>query len=512
MKFVELAIVIICICLFLTMIYLGVKVLFRSFITTPRVVTLLAWIILVLCQWGLYLSYPSAKSWIEQLDPDLYPVTLMAGKMVLYCSISFLLVAFLDVFLWRGLLVSKGKPIVPKILIRIINLGIYSLTVITVIVSILKINVVEIIFASGVVALILGYGAQSTLANFFSGIALNVSRNIKPGDYIEVGQYAGQIINLDWRSVMIEDDDCNMLVIPNSIFASKALTNYSEYSRYRRLKIEVKIPYSLRPAVAKTLLEKAAFSSDDVLHEPAPCANLVEYDDTGMKYILLVFTNNPKDIRLKGEVMSSIYYELLRLNIDIAPQHLYRANKSPLEHEPLIVKSELLAFLSDIGFLSGFSEDELATIQKKALIQYFGPNETIIQSGTINTMLRIIYSGQVVVLQAGEDGIENVVLAKLGMSTVIGEMGVLLGDVAKQSVNATRETIIISLPRRLFREMIDNRPELADYFYDLIMQRRASNEQRIEQHKTEEQLKAEKKSIIQNVMAILRSDSHYLDV
>ena len=70
---------------------------------------------------------------------------------------------------------------------------------------------------SGIVALVLGLALQSTLADLFSGIALNIEDPFGAGDRITVdGGNEGQAIEINWRATRIRNRSGDTTVIPNS--------------------------------------------------------------------------------------------------------------------------------------------------------------------------------------------------------------------------------------------------------------------------------------------------------
>ncbi len=65
---------------------------------------------------------------------------------------------------------------------------------------------------SGLVAGIIGFAARENISNIFSGIALNVERPFRIGDWIEVGDNKGKVVNMTWRSTRIETSSENVVI------------------------------------------------------------------------------------------------------------------------------------------------------------------------------------------------------------------------------------------------------------------------------------------------------------
>jgi small-conductance mechanosensitive channel len=57
---------------------------------------------------------------------------------------------------------------------------------------------------SGVMAIVLGLALQNTLADVFSGLAINIERPYMAGDWISVtDRVSGQVIEVNWRATRI---------------------------------------------------------------------------------------------------------------------------------------------------------------------------------------------------------------------------------------------------------------------------------------------------------------------
>jgi len=103
----------------------------------------------------------------------------------------------------------------------IITLGFITLL------SSLGIPVVHFITTLGVGALAVSLALQGTLSNFFSGLNILLSKQIKIGDFVrlESGE-EGFVQDITWMNTVIRRLDNNTLVIPNSRLVNSILLNY----------------------------------------------------------------------------------------------------------------------------------------------------------------------------------------------------------------------------------------------------------------------------------------------
>ena len=91
----------------------------------------------------------------------------------------------------------------------------------------------SVLAGAGVVGLAIGLALQGTLNNTFSGILLSFLPELQIGDWIENNGYAGRVVEINLRSIVIKEADNNYVVIPNSQVIDAPFKNFSRTSRSR---------------------------------------------------------------------------------------------------------------------------------------------------------------------------------------------------------------------------------------------------------------------------------------
>ena len=91
----------------------------------------------------------------------------------------------------------------------------------------------SVLAGAGVVGLAIGLALQGTLNNTFSGILLSFLPEIQIGDWIENNGYAGRVIEINLRSIVIKEADNNFVIIPNSKVIEGPFKNFSRTPRSR---------------------------------------------------------------------------------------------------------------------------------------------------------------------------------------------------------------------------------------------------------------------------------------
>jgi small-conductance mechanosensitive channel len=141
-------------------------------------------------------------------------------------------------------------------------------------------------FLGGALAIGVGFGTQTVLKNFISGIILTFERPIKIGDQIEVDGVSGKVRNIGIRASIIDHGNGIDSVIPNSTLLENRVTNWSLSNSLLRHSITVNVEYdSPTREVAKTLLA-VANEHGLVLKQPEP---EVRFDNFGEKSLIFSF-------------------------------------------------------------------------------------------------------------------------------------------------------------------------------------------------------------------------------
>jgi small-conductance mechanosensitive channel len=91
----------------------------------------------------------------------------------------------------------------------------------------LGVSITPLLTALGVGGLAVGLALQDTLSNFFAGIHILTSRQVRPGDFVRLGTgEEGYVQDVTWRNTTIRQLPNNLTIVPNATLASAVITNY----------------------------------------------------------------------------------------------------------------------------------------------------------------------------------------------------------------------------------------------------------------------------------------------
>jgi small-conductance mechanosensitive channel len=142
----------------------------------------------------------------------------------------------------------------------------------------------------GAVGIGIGFGLQSIMSNFVSGLILLFERPIKVGDHIEIGGLDGSVSRIGARSTWMRTNDNIVMILPNSEFVLKPVVNWTAHSRQVRFRLPLTLPTYVDPAEVRGALLEVATANPDVMAEPTPEVALTGFADKSLNYELRVWT------------------------------------------------------------------------------------------------------------------------------------------------------------------------------------------------------------------------------
>lgn len=149
-------------------------------------------------------------------------------------------------------------------------------------------DVTNLAIVAGALSVGIGFGLQSIVNNFVSGLILLIERPVKIGDWIVVKGQEGYVKRISVRATEIETFDRASLIVPNSELISAPVTNWTHRNAMGRLTIKVSASYKADPGDVLAILNDVAQKSPYVLKLPAPRAVFEEFGANGQEFTLRV--------------------------------------------------------------------------------------------------------------------------------------------------------------------------------------------------------------------------------
>ena len=149
-------------------------------------------------------------------------------------------------------------------------------------------DITNLAIVAGALSVGIGFGLQSIVNNFVSGLILLIERPIKVGDWIVVGDQQGHVRRISVRATEIETFDRASLIIPNSELITGRVLNWTHRDSLGRVNIKIGVGYTSDPEQVIAILKKCADDHPQVLRTPAPVAIFENFGDSALDFTLRV--------------------------------------------------------------------------------------------------------------------------------------------------------------------------------------------------------------------------------
>ncbi|SDF15579.1 mechanosensitive ion channel family protein [Desulfovibrio legallii] len=154
----------------------------------------------------------------------------------------------------------------------------------------------------------IGFGMQTIVNNFLSGLILIFSRTLQAGDVVDVGGIQGRVRKISVRATMVETFDNALIIVPNSEFVASRLINWTRNSRTVRREIKIGVAYGSSADQVMKILLAIANSHSNVLKYPPPAVSFDDFGASTLDFTLRfwvrdydVSVSTSSDIRLEIE-------------------------------------------------------------------------------------------------------------------------------------------------------------------------------------------------------------------
>lgn len=141
-------------------------------------------------------------------------------------------------------------------------------------------------FLAGALAIGIGFGTQTIIKNFISGIILLFERKIRVGDVIEVAGTQGVVSEINTRSSIVKSPNGIENLIPNSLFLENRVANWTLNSRLFRRELTINAAHGSPSQLIIETLHDTAERHGLILKDPAPFATLSQIGENCLSFTL----------------------------------------------------------------------------------------------------------------------------------------------------------------------------------------------------------------------------------
>ena len=340
----------------------------------------------------------------------------------------------------------------------------------------------RLLTTSAMGAVIIGFALQDTLGNLFAGLAIQVEKPFRVGDWIRSGEQEGLVLEVTWRATKIRTKAGNFIIIPNSLISKDRIINYSQPTRLLRMEHTIGLSYDAPPNLVKSVILETIASVPDILRDPAPDVLLSQYAESSIHYRCRFWVDDfAQNDPILDKFTTLLYYRLRRAGLGI-PYPVREVRVTERRQEIPAVEGALdrrLQFVEKVDLFQRLTPADKTLIAEAMEPITFASNETIIRQGTAGDSMFFIRRGKVrILLQSGGTSHE---VAMLGDGQYFGEMALLTGETRTATAVAQGDVEAYVLRKDHFRDVLLQQPEIATEISRIMAERKQVLEEKTAQ-------------------------------
>jgi small-conductance mechanosensitive channel/predicted nucleic acid-binding Zn-ribbon protein len=138
----------------------------------------------------------------------------------------------------------------------------------------------------------IGFGLQTVVNNFVSGVILLFERPVRVGDRVQIADLLGVVTHIGIRASRIRTFDGSDVIVPNGDLIASQLINWTLSDAKRRIILPVGVAYGTDPEKVLAILERIAKENSEVLADPPPETLFRNFGDSSLDFELRAWTES----------------------------------------------------------------------------------------------------------------------------------------------------------------------------------------------------------------------------
>lgn len=340
----------------------------------------------------------------------------------------------------------------------------------------------SIVATSAMITAVVAFAMQDTLGNILGGLALQLDNSIEIGDWIKVDDISGRVVDIRWRSTLVETRNWETVVFPNSqLMKNKFLVlgrRTDQPVQWRRW-VWFNVSLSTTPTKVVSAIENAILQAEinNVAKTPAPSCVLMEMDKGCARYALRYWltdlaVDDPTDAAVRWHVYTALERANIKLTVEEQNVHFIKENE---KYEEAVQQRELLRrikTLKRVELFAQMTDEELRKLAVRLKYAPFAKGNVIAKQGTpAQHWLFVIINGEAEVYLEAANGKKRT-LNVLSKGSFFGEMSLMTGSPRAASVIAKTDVECYRLDKEAFEEIMQDRPGIAEEITHILVERR----------------------------------------
>jgi CRP-like cAMP-binding protein len=242
---------------------------------------------------------------------------------------------------------------------------------------------------------------RELLQDVFAGIALNIDRTVRIGEYIQIhkagdAKISGQVLEISWRTTRIKDFMGDVVIFPNSKFSLFTITNFSqpEPVSFRSVSVVLDARVSLNRATR--ILQAAALEAMMRLAGPAIPAPWVEVKAIkleGVEYAIYFKAEFRHLGNASPQILQNVLVHLAHAGLEPATSRVESGGSSAANIASPPSAGHLAALIGAAGPFRNLPESDLSLLSRHVKLREQPQDSIVVQAGEAGTAFYLVLEG-----------------------------------------------------------------------------------------------------------------------
>ncbi len=404
----------------------------------------------------------------------------LAGSLT-WLAGAWLLIRVLEALFWQRLLPLRGGVRIPRLLRQLVAVLLFLLTIGVLLTQVWGLSVLPMLATTGAVGIIAGLALRNLLADFFSGIALNVEHPFRLDDFVLLHvrgkrePVAGFVREINWRSTTVLTPEDNLISVPNSAVARATVENLSFPSPVYELELEVVLDWALDTARLEPVLSAAmleAWTLGATSGDKPPKFRIRRLDGAGVAYKIAYLIDPRRKPKgpARHALLSCLHRHLRYAGLRPVMSEMAASGLPPRPQRFLDAESsaDRRIVIDHIGLLSALTAGERGRLAGRVRVCRVPAGAAVVRQGEAGHSMYLVAAGVLDVRVRAEGAAEAARSAVLSPGDFFGEMSLLTGSPRTATVTALCPALLFEVPCELMADLLDARPALAESLSQVV--------------------------------------------
>lgn len=369
-------------------------------------------------------------------------------------------------------------------------------------------NFASLAVLAGALGVGIGFGLQDFSRDFIGGLTLLLERNIKVGDFVEMGMEAegrkmqGTIRTISLRSATIQTRNGANLIVPNNRLVEFPVLNWGTQGTPARIILPVQVARENDLVKTTEVLLNVACLQPEVLSSPSPRVCFIGVEEDFHQLELHAWINHMRaEEYIRSQLYFAIEYHFRQQDIHFQPsyqemivalepsefidplatdrnrelsrRHLRLNPLQKLRTRPLGISD----FLRQIKYFDCLDDLEIRQLLETGYRRRLSNQEILFREGDVGNAFYIVLEGQVEVV------VETLAkqLSVLQSGHFFGELSLMLGIPRSATVRALEDTVLFAIDHLGFQKLLHRSPK----FYDLLIEGMEKHQEEVAERQQE---------------------------